>query len=96
MQITRRQTLAGLGAASTLALLPACAANPAPATASGGVSTSLKGLAPDAALDRVAYAMLAHEPGARPGSGSMSANMPRGDRPSASAGQRAARPIRRP
>jgi len=68
-QITRRQTLAGLGAASTIALLPACAANPAPATASTGVSTSLSGLAPDAALERVAYAMLAHEPGRATGLG---------------------------
>jgi len=68
-QITRRQTLAGLGAASTIALLPACAANPAPATASAGVSTSLAGLAPDAALERVAYAMLAHEPGRATGLG---------------------------
>ena len=68
-QITRRQTLAGLGAASTIALLPACAAKPAPAAASAGVSTSLKGLAPDAALDRIAYAMLAHEPGRATGLG---------------------------
>lgn len=64
--ITRRQTLAGLGGVSALALLPACAATtPAPARA----STSLKGLAPDAALDRVAYAMLAHEPGRATGLG---------------------------
>jgi len=67
--ITRRQTLSGLAGASTLALLPACAAKPAPATASAATSTSLKGLAPDAALDRVAYAMLAHEPGRATGLG---------------------------
>jgi uncharacterized protein (DUF885 family) len=67
--ITRRQALAGLGATSTLALLPACAAKPAPATASAGTSTSLAGLAPDAALERVAYAMLAHEPGRATGLG---------------------------
>lgn len=67
--ITRRQTLAGLAGTSTLALLPACAANPAPATASAATSTSLKGLAPDAALERVAYAMLAHEPGRATGLG---------------------------
>ena len=63
--ITRRQTLAGLAGTSTLALLPACAAKPAPAAA----STALTGLAPDAALERVAYAMLAHEPGRATGLG---------------------------
>ncbi|WP_285711879.1 DUF885 domain-containing protein [Erythrobacter oryzae] len=68
-RITRRQTLAGLAGTSTLALLPACAASPAPATASAATSTSLKGLAPDAALERVAYAMLAHEPGRATGLG---------------------------
>ncbi len=56
---TRRHALAGIGGVSALALLPACAATtPAPATASGPI----KGLAPDAALDRIAYRMLAHEP----------------------------------
>ncbi|MBU7581236.1 MAG: DUF885 domain-containing protein [Porphyrobacter sp.] len=67
-QITRRQTLSGMASVSTLAMLPACAATsaaPAPASA----STSLAGLAPDAALDRVAYAMLAHEPGRATGLG---------------------------
>ena len=67
--ITRRQTLAGLAGASTLALLPACAAKPAPAAASTAKSTALAGLAPDAALERVAYAMLAHEPGRATGLG---------------------------
>ncbi|MFM7378897.1 MAG: DUF885 domain-containing protein [Erythrobacter sp.] len=71
--INRRQTLktlgAGLAGTSTLALLPACAASPAPATASTAGSTSLKGLAPDAALERVAYRMLAHEPGRATGLG---------------------------
>ncbi len=65
-QITRRQTLAGLGGVSAIALLPACAATtaaPAPASA------SLKGLDPDAALERVAYRMLAHEPGRATGLG---------------------------
>lgn len=65
--VTRRQTLAGLAGTSTLALLPACAATaPAP---SGTGSASLAGLDPDAALDRVAYRMLAHEPGRATGLG---------------------------
>jgi uncharacterized protein (DUF885 family) len=64
--ITRRQALAGLGGASAIALLPACAATtPAPARA----SNALAGLAPDAALEKVAYAMLAHEPGRATGLG---------------------------
>ncbi|MFM7348021.1 MAG: DUF885 domain-containing protein [Erythrobacter sp.] len=58
--ITRRGALAGIGGVSALALLPACAATtPQPAAASGPI----KGLGPDAALDRIAYRMLAHEPG---------------------------------
>jgi len=65
--ITRRRALAGLGGAATLALLPACArsaAGGAPAAAS-----ALAGLAPDAALDAIAYRMLAHEPGRATGLG---------------------------
>jgi len=62
---TRRQTLALLGGASTLALLPACTATlPAP-----GVAGPIAGLAPDAALDAIAYRMLAHEPGRATGAG---------------------------
>lgn len=65
-QITRRQTLAGLGSVSAIALLPACAASaPPPGMASGPI----KGLAPDAALERIAYRMLAHEPGRATGLG---------------------------
>lgn len=64
--ITRREALAGIGGVSALALLPACAATtPGPAAA----SSPIKGLAPDAALDRVAYRMLAHEPGRATGLG---------------------------
>lgn len=64
--ITRRTALAGLAGTSTLALLPGCAANPAtPASASG----SIAGLDPDAALEKVAYRMLAHEPGRATGLG---------------------------
>lgn len=55
--LTRRQTLAGIGGVSTLALLPACARN-APLAAAAGTQG-----AADAALERIAYAMLAHEPG---------------------------------
>jgi uncharacterized protein (DUF885 family) len=65
--ITRRQALAGLGGVSALALLPACAAStPAPASASAAPIGSLD---PDAALDRIAYRMLAHEPGRATGLG---------------------------
>jgi uncharacterized protein (DUF885 family) len=63
---TRRQTLAGLGGVSALALLPACAATtPAP----GSATASIASLAPDAALDAMAYRMLAHEPGRATGLG---------------------------
>lgn len=65
---TRRQTLAGLGSVSAIALLPGCAATTA-APLPGGTATSLAGLDPDAALDRVAYRMLAHEPGRATGLG---------------------------
>ena len=65
---TRRQTLSVLGSASTLALLPAAAragdALPVP-PASGTIAD----LAPDAALDAIAYRMLAHEPGRATGLG---------------------------
>lgn len=65
---TRRQTLkslgAGLGGVSTLALLPACARGD---MASPGAPVA--DLAPDAALDRIAYRMLAHEPGRATGLG---------------------------
>lgn len=64
-QITRRQTLAGLGAASTIALLPACAATGTPPPA----GAKLASLDPDAALDQIAYRMLAHEPGRATGAG---------------------------
>jgi uncharacterized protein (DUF885 family) len=62
---TRRQALAGLGGVSALALLPACAGSaPAPALAA-----PIGTLDPDAALDRIAYRMLAHEPGRATGLG---------------------------
>ncbi len=64
--VTRRQTLAALGGVSTLALVPASvrAASHAP-PASGPIA----GLEPDAALERIAYRMLAHEPGRATGLG---------------------------
>jgi uncharacterized protein (DUF885 family) len=63
---TRRQTLAGLGGVSAIALLPACAASaPSPASATAPIAS----LAPDAALDAIAYRMLAHEPGRATGLG---------------------------
>lgn len=65
--LTRRQTLAGLGAASSLALLPAAARGAeASAPASPG---PIAGLDPDAALEAIAYRMLAHEPGRATGLG---------------------------
>lgn len=62
---TRRQALAGLGGVSALALLPACAASTVAAPAQAAATS----LAPDAMLDRMAYAMLAHEPGRATGLG---------------------------
>ncbi|MEO0057806.1 MAG: hypothetical protein RIT17_1279, partial [Pseudomonadota bacterium] len=61
---TRRQALAGIAGVSALALLPACAR-----TAAAPFSTPIAGLDPDAALDRIAYRMLAHEPGRATGLG---------------------------
>jgi len=58
--VTRRETLAGLGAVSALALLPAAAQAGAPPPPA---ARPIAGLAPDAALDAIAYRMLAHEPG---------------------------------
>lgn len=61
---TRRQSLIGLGGVSALALLPGCSGLYAePETA------SLAGLDPDAALDRIAYRMLVHEPARATGLG---------------------------
>ncbi|MDP2131796.1 MAG: DUF885 domain-containing protein [Erythrobacter sp.] len=62
---TRRQTLAALGGVSALALLPACAAT----TTAPNAAAPVAGLDPDAALDRIAYRMLAHEPGRATGLG---------------------------
>ncbi|QDH35505.1 DUF885 domain-containing protein [Porphyrobacter sp. YT40] len=64
--ITRRQTLAGMSGVSTLALMPAAvrAAQAAPP-----VPGPIAGLAPDAALDAIAYRMLAFEPGRATGAG---------------------------
>ena len=63
--VTRRQSLTGLAGVSTLALMPAAvrASLPAPTPA------PIAGLAPDAALDAIAYRMLAHEPGRATGLG---------------------------
>lgn len=62
---TRRQALAGLGGVSAIALLPACAGT----AAAPGVAAPIASLDPDAALDRIAYRMLAHEPGRATGLG---------------------------
>jgi uncharacterized protein (DUF885 family) len=64
--LTRRQSLVALGGVSTLALLPAAVRAAAPMAPAGG---PIAGLDPDAALDRIAYRMLAHEPGRATGAG---------------------------
>lgn len=62
---TRRQAITALGGVSAIALLPACAATmPAP-----GAAAPIAALDPDAALDSIAYRMLAHEPGRATGLG---------------------------
>jgi len=63
---TRRQTLAALGGVSTLALVPAAVRA---STGSPQASGPIAGLDPDAALERIAYRMLAHEPGRATGLG---------------------------
>lgn len=65
-QFTRRRTLAALGGVSTLPLLPAAVRAASDAPPAGG---PIAGLDPDAALDRIAYRMLAHEPGRATGAG---------------------------
>ena len=66
MTITRRRTLAALGGVSTLALMPAAVRAAGNAPQSSG---PIAGLDPDAALERIAYRMLAHEPGRATGLG---------------------------
>ena len=66
---TRRQALAGLGGVSTLALLPACAATTTATGPAPGLGAPIAALGPDAALDQIAYRMLAHEPGRATGLG---------------------------
>lgn len=61
---TRRQALTGLAGVSALALLPACARSDA-----APISTPAAAGGADAALDRIAYKMLAHEPGRATGLG---------------------------
>ena len=58
-ELTRRQTLAGLGGASALALLPGCVG----AAYDGMASSPALGAGPNETLDQIAYAMLRHEPG---------------------------------
>ncbi len=61
---TRRQALTGLGGVSALAILPGCAG-----AAYSTANAPIIGLSPDAMLDRISYAMLAHEPGRATGIG---------------------------
>ncbi len=63
--ISRREALTGLGGVSALALLPACARD----AAAPASPRPIAGLGPDAKLDAIAYAMLAHEPGRATGLG---------------------------
>ncbi len=65
MNITRRQALSGLGGVSALALLPACKQLGIDGP-SGGEFAALE---PDAALEKIGYEMLAHEPGRATGLG---------------------------
>ena len=69
VDFTRRQALAGLGGVSALALLPACAGTAAAPGTAVLPAGPIAGLDPDAALDRIAYRMLAHEPGRATGLG---------------------------
>ncbi|MBV7264767.1 DUF885 domain-containing protein [Erythrobacter ani] len=63
--ITRRQALYGLGGVSALALIPGCAG----ASYSAADALPPASLSPDAMLDRIAYAMLEHEPARATGLG---------------------------
>ncbi|MFN4019637.1 MAG: DUF885 domain-containing protein [Erythrobacter sp.] len=65
---TRRQALVGLAGGTSLALLPACASSEA-SLGTAPASGTIAGLDPDAALERIAYRMLAHEPGRATGLG---------------------------
>jgi uncharacterized protein (DUF885 family) len=58
---SRRQTLAGLGGVSALALLPGCAGGEPVQSTSTGLPRSF-GEGADAKLDEIAYRMLRHEP----------------------------------
>lgn len=64
--ISRRQALAGLGGVSTLALLPGCAAGYSQPSLR---DTPPESLSPGRMLEKIAYAMLEHEPGRATGLG---------------------------
>ncbi|MFW5634520.1 MAG: DUF885 domain-containing protein [Erythrobacter sp.] len=64
--VSRRQILAGFGGASALALLPGCAARMSEPALTEAPPASL---GPDRMLDRIAYAMLEHEPARATGLG---------------------------
>lgn len=66
MTITRRQSLTGLAGVSALAMMPAAVRATTPLPPPGG---PIAGKGPDAALDAIAYRMLAHEPGRATGLG---------------------------
>jgi len=66
MTITRRQSLTGLAGVSALAMMPAAVRATTPIPPPGG---PIAGKGPDAALDAIAYRMLAHEPGRATGLG---------------------------
>ena len=64
--VSRRQALAGIGGVSALALLPGCAAKYSGPSLADAAPASLS---PDRMLDKIAYAMLEHEPGRATGLG---------------------------
>lgn len=66
MTITRRQSIAGLAGVSALAMMPAAVRATTPMPPPGG---PIAGKGADAALDAIAYRMLAHEPGRATGLG---------------------------
>ena len=64
--LTRRQTLAGLGGVSALAMATGCTS---PAVSADQIQTLAAGITPDQQLETIAYDMLKHEPGRATGLG---------------------------
>ncbi|MEP6201467.1 MAG: DUF885 family protein, partial [Marinomonas sp.] len=64
--LTRRQTLAGLGGVSALAMATGCTS---PAASADQIQTLAARITPDQQLETIAYDMLKHEPGRATGLG---------------------------